>query len=130
MIRCMKADYSENLRNRLQCRKRLLTKLKWSNPTGHLVKVVKQPTEVNMTATRKRRKFDQQFKKEAVALVTEQGYSVAKAAQAVDVSENNLRRWKNEFEQEACGERLGYEERQELARLRSRKRIRRIRGHA
>lgn len=71
-----------------------------------------------MTAIRKRRKFDQQFKKEAVALVTEQGYSVAKAAQAVDVSENNLRRWKKEFEQESRGERLGYEERQELARLR------------
>mgnify|MGYP000146201580 FL=1 len=71
-----------------------------------------------MTTERKRRTFDPEFKKEAVALVTEQGYSIAKAAQAVDTSENNLRRWKKEFEQEASGERLTTDERAELARLR------------
>ena len=51
-------------------------------------------------------------------LVTEQGYSIVRAAQAVDTSENNLRRWKKELEQEAKGERLTAEERAELARLR------------
>ena len=71
-----------------------------------------------MTTERKRRTFDPEFKKEAVALVTEQGYSIAKAAQAVDTSENNLRRWKKEIEQEASGERLTTDERAELARLR------------
>lgn len=71
-----------------------------------------------MTTERKRRRFSPEFKKEAVALVTEQGYSVAKAAQAVDVSEKNLRRWKKELEQEATGERLNADERAELARLR------------
>ena len=50
--------------------------------------------------------------------MTEQGYTVAKAAQAVDTSENNLRRWKKELEQEASGERLNADERAELARLR------------
>ncbi len=71
-----------------------------------------------MTTENKRRKFTPEFKKEAVGLVTEQGYSIAKAAQAVDTSENNLRRWKNELEQEAKGERLSADERAELAQLR------------
>ena len=53
-----------------------------------------------------------------MALVTEQGDPVAMAAWAVDVSENNLRRWKTELEQEATGERLNADERAELARLR------------
>ena len=71
-----------------------------------------------MTTERKRRRFTPEFKKDAVALVTEQGYSIAKVAQAVDTSENNLRRWKKELEQEARGERLPAEERAELVRLR------------
>ncbi len=71
-----------------------------------------------MTTERKRRRFSPDFKKDAVALVTEQGYSIAKAAQAVDVGENNLRRWKKELEQEASGGRLTADERAELARLR------------
>ena len=53
-----------------------------------------------------------------MALVTEQGLSPGKAAQAVDTSENNLRRWKKELAQEARGERLSGQERAELARLR------------
>ena len=71
-----------------------------------------------MATETKRRRFTPEFKKDAVALITEQGYSVAKAAQAVDVSENNLRRWKKELAQEATGERLNADERAELARLR------------
>ncbi|HET9679139.1 MAG TPA: IS3 family transposase [Gammaproteobacteria bacterium] len=53
-----------------------------------------------------------------MALVTEQGYSVTQAARAVDVNENNLRRWKTDFEQEARGDRLTADERTELVRLR------------
>ena len=72
-----------------------------------------------MTTEKKtRRKFTPEFKKQAVALINEKGYSVPKAAQAVDVSENNLRRWIKEFKQEETGERLTSEERAELARLR------------
>ena len=71
-----------------------------------------------MTNKRTRRKFDDEFKREAVKLVTEQGYSVAKAAEAVNVNENNLRRWKSELDSEAKGERLCSDERAELARLR------------
>lgn len=71
-----------------------------------------------MTTERKRRRFSPEFKKDAVALVSEQSYSVAKAAQAVDVSENNLRRWMKELEQQASGEQLNADERTELIRLR------------
>lgn len=66
----------------------------------------------------RRRRFTAEFKAEAVALVTEQGYSVAAAARAVGVRENNLRRWKKNLEQESRGERLHGEQRAELARLR------------
>ena len=71
-----------------------------------------------MTIEKKRRKFTPDFKKDAVTLVTEQGYSISKAAQAVDVGENNLRRWRKELDQEASGARLNADERAELARLR------------
>lgn len=53
-----------------------------------------------------------------MALVTEQCYSIAKAAQAVDTSGNNLRYWKRELAREASGERLKVGEQAELARLR------------
>lgn len=59
-----------------------------------------------MTTEKKRRKFTPEFKKESVALITEQAYSVAKVAQAVNVSENNVRRWHKELEQVANGETL------------------------
>ena len=71
-----------------------------------------------MTTERKRRKFTAEFKKDAVGLVTEQDYPIAKAAQAVDTSENNLQRWKKELEREASGEGLNVDERAELTRLR------------
>lgn len=71
-----------------------------------------------MTTEKKRRKYTPEFKKESVALITEQGYSVAKAAQAVNVSENNIRRWRKELDQVANGEVLAPEELAELVRLR------------
>ena len=46
------------------------------------------------TEKRKRRKYTDDFKHEAVALVTEQGYSVAEAARSLDVGENQIRRWR------------------------------------
>lgn len=66
----------------------------------------------------RRRRFTPEFKQEAVGLVTEQGYSISQAARAVDVSENNLRRWKKNREQESRGERLTTGQREELNRLR------------
>lgn len=40
-----------------------------------------------MATARTRREFTPEFKRETVVLITEQGYTMAKAAQAVDDSE-------------------------------------------
>jgi transposase-like protein len=66
-----------------------------------------------MTAEKKRQGLTPEFKQEAVALVTAQGYSITKAAQAVDTSEQSLRRWKKELKQAATGEGPTCEERAE-----------------
>ena len=47
---------------------------------------------------RQRRKHSQEFKREAVALVTEQGYSCAEAGRSLDVNGNLISRWKQELE--------------------------------
>jgi transposase len=67
---------------------------------------------------RTRRKFTEDFKRDAVALVTEQGYKVSEAARSLDINDNQLRRWKREFEAEGSGETLSADEREELKRLR------------
>ena len=41
------------------------------------------------TEKHKRRRYTEDFKREAVALVTEQGYSVAEAARSLEVGENH-----------------------------------------
>lgn len=40
-----------------------------------------------------RRKYTKEFKLDAIALVQEQGYSVVRAAESLDINENMLRRW-------------------------------------
>lgn len=40
-----------------------------------------------------RRQFSQEFKHESASLVLDQGYSVAQACEAVDVSETAMRLW-------------------------------------
>jgi transposase len=77
------------------------------------------------TEKRKRRRYTEDFKREAVALVTEQGYSVAEAARSLDVGENQIRRWRQKFEQESAQGELSSTEREELERLR--KEIRQLR---
>ena len=44
--------------------------------------------------TRPRRKYDREFKVEAVKLVTERGTSIAEAARNLGIHENLLRTWK------------------------------------
>ncbi len=45
-----------------------------------------------------RRKYTQEFKEEAIKLVTDQGYQIAEAARNLGVNENMLGRWKREIE--------------------------------
>ena len=50
-------------------------------------------------AKQRRRNYTNEFKEEAVKLVTDQGYSVAEAARNLGVNANLLGRWKKEAEQ-------------------------------
>ena len=78
------------------------------------------------TETRKRRNYTEDFKRDAVALVTEQGYKTSEAARSLDIGDNLIRRWKREFEEEASGAQLGADEREELKRLRKENRLLRM----
>ena len=49
--------------------------------------------------TDKRRIYTEEFKREAVRLVTEQGYGVAEAARNLGLNASMLGRWKREVEQ-------------------------------
>ena len=63
--------------------------------------------------------YTQEFKKEAVALVTDQGYSVAEAARSLGVNTNLLYKWKEQQEAQASGAALSTDEREELKKLRA-----------
>ena len=66
--------------------------------------------------TRTRRAYKEEFKREAVTLITEQGYKIAQAGGWIS-GRTCLGRWKHQFEAQATGVRLGADERQELKRL-------------
>ena len=78
------------------------------------------------TEKRMRREYTEDFKRDAVALVTEQGYKPAEAARSLGIGDNLIRRWKREFEEAASGKRLGEDEREELKRLRKENRLLRM----
>ena len=67
---------------------------------------------------RKNRSYTAEFKQEAVALVTEQGYSIPKAAASLGITEKLLYNWKAKFDSEQSGASLNADERAELLRLR------------
>lgn len=71
-----------------------------------------------MSKKQPRKTYPRAFKEEAVALVTEQGYSVPKAAEAVGVTAGLLYKWKEALETERTGNALSEDERAELKRLR------------
>ncbi len=52
---------------------------------------------------RQRRKHSSEFKREAVALVLEHGYTCADAGRSLNVNANLISRWKQEFENSAAG---------------------------
>jgi transposase len=64
-----------------------------------------------------KRKFTPEFKKEAVALVTEQDYTVAKAAVSLGISDKTLHTWVT-LARNQGGSILSDDERAELKRLR------------
>lgn len=75
------------------------------------------------TEKQARRKYTEEFKREAVALVREQGYKLAEAARSVGVNANLLSKWRDKFAEEAAGTRLTGDEREELKQLRKENRV-------
>jgi len=71
-----------------------------------------------MTQRRKPRKYTDEFREEAVKLVTEQGYSVIEAANSLGITTKLLYNWKDKFAKQASGEALSKDERAELVKLR------------
>jgi len=55
-----------------------------------------------MNEGRSRRKFDTEFKREAVALSRQPGMTVKRAAADLDVPENTLHRWRRELAQDGA----------------------------
>lgn len=49
---------------------------------------------------KERKKYSTEFKREAVGLVVDQGYSKAEAGRSLDVNPNLIRRWQLQFETE------------------------------
>ena len=64
-----------------------------------------------------RRRFSDEFKEEAVKLITEQGYKVSEAARNLDINASMLRRWQRELSPESDGS-INADEKAELQRLR------------
>ena len=52
---------------------------------------------------KQRRTFSIEFKRDAAALVLDQGYSIAEAVKSLGVGETALRRWVEQLEQERGG---------------------------
>lgn len=67
----------------------------------------------------KRRKYTEEFKREAVRLVTVQGYKLSEAARNLGVNANLLSVWKSKYSDESSNQELTEDEQMELARLRA-----------
>ena len=52
-----------------------------------------------MEKSQKKRQYTIEFKLDAVRLVLNEGYSVAKAAERLGISPNNLYKWKEQYEE-------------------------------
>ena len=71
-----------------------------------------------MSQKRTYKQYSREYKEEAVALVLEQGYSVAKAAESMGIHPNMLYKWKEKLEADRQGKGLPEDDREELKRLR------------
>jgi transposase len=78
------------------------------------------------TERRQRREFTEDFKRDAVALVVEQNYTIASAARSLDITAGLLGRWKREHVVQSSGTSLGQDEREELQQLRKEVRMLRM----
>ena len=51
----------------------------------------------------KKRTFPQEFKRESASLVTDKGYSISEACEAVGVSDSAMRKWVKQLQEERGG---------------------------
>ena len=65
-----------------------------------------------------RKKYSEEFKAEAVRLITEEGYSISQAARNLDINANMLGRWKRELTEDDENRQQVTDEKEELRRLR------------
>jgi len=69
-----------------------------------------------------RRQYTEEFKREAVKLVDEQGRGIAEVARSLGVHRSQVERWRGQYRQDAApsaGRELRGEEAEELKRLRT-----------
>ena len=71
-----------------------------------------------MKTKRVNRKYSKEFKEEAVALVTEQGYSASQAAEAVGIEKRLIYNWINKAANDNSEDALSADELKELLALR------------
>jgi len=67
---------------------------------------------------KKRTRYTEEFKAEAVKLVTERGYSQSEAAENLGINSNNLSRWILQAQESVSGKGLTNSEQKELIELR------------
>jgi transposase len=84
-----------------------------------------KPMSESPKPRRKRRRFDPEFKEQAVRLVLDEGKSVGAVARDLDLTETALREWVHRTQADRTKGRTGLTtaEREELARLRKENRI-------
>ena len=70
------------------------------------------------TSKKSKRTYNEEFKREATALVTEQGYSKAEAGRSLEIAPNMIGRWIRELQEQGSGKTLQPDEREELKQLR------------
>lgn len=68
--------------------------------------------------SKKRTRYTEEFKAEAVKLVTERGYSQSEAAENLGINSNNLSRWILQSSEAVSGKGLNGAEQKELLELR------------
>ncbi len=71
-----------------------------------------------MSLKKSHKSYPQEFKDEAVLMVTEQGYSVSEAAKSLGIGTSLLYKWKDKYDAQQQGISLDESEREELKRLR------------
>ena len=78
-----------------------------------------------MSKKRQYKSYSAEYKEEAIALVTEQGYSVSEAAASLGIRTNQLYSWKKKQEESKADDLLSPDEKAELLQLR--KEVKRLR---